>query len=68
MRYLLAAVFIVVLSGTLPAGEEKSVFADLEQAIRERVVWLPFVTRYPDLKPLRADPRFETLRARIRLR
>ncbi|MEJ2206043.1 MAG: tetratricopeptide repeat protein [Gemmatimonadota bacterium] len=48
-------------------GDLDAAFDDLDQALDERTVWLPFVTVQPDLAPLRADPRYRSLRSRIGL-
>jgi len=49
-------------------GDHDAAFRDLEQAADERAIWLPFVAKCPDLKPLRSDPRYDALMRRIRLR
>jgi len=51
-----------VLLGDLDAAS-----LDLEQAERERSVWLPIATTYPYMAPLRADPRYAALRERMGL-
>jgi DNA-binding winged helix-turn-helix (wHTH) protein/tetratricopeptide (TPR) repeat protein len=49
-------------------GEHARALALLEESIRERSGWvLPFLAVYPELDPLRADPRFQALVARLRL-
>jgi len=48
-------------------GSLDAAFVDLEQAFDQRVVWLPFISHYPDMAPLRADPRYYKLRARLGL-
>lgn len=48
-------------------GDMDAAFDDLEQALEERTVWLPFVTVQPDLAPLREDPRYRLLRSRLGL-
>jgi len=46
-------------------GDLDAAFLDLEQAERERSVWLPIGTTYPYMTPLRADPRYAALRERM---
>ena len=48
-------------------GDLDAAFADLDRAAQERTVWLPFVTNYPYLAPLRADPRYAMLMERMGL-
>ena len=48
-------------------GDLDAAFADLDQALRERTVWLPFAAELPYMAPLRADPRFAELRRHMGL-
>lgn len=48
-------------------GDFDAAFADLEQAIRERTVWLSFAINHPDMAPLRSDPRFAAVLTRMDL-
>ncbi len=48
-------------------GDVDAAFADLEQAFDERNVWAMFVTTVPELAPLRGDPRYAALLARMNL-
>jgi serine/threonine-protein kinase len=48
-------------------GDLDAAFLDLEQAERERSVWLPIGTTYPYMAPLRADPRYAATRERMGL-
>jgi TolB-like protein len=48
-------------------GDLDAAFVDLEQALEERTVWLPFVVAFPDMAPLRADARYQRLLERLRL-
>jgi hypothetical protein len=41
-------------------GDLDGAFADLQQAERERSVWLAWLTRYAFMAPLRNDPRYES--------
>jgi len=49
-------------------GDLDAAFLDLEQAARERNIWLPLETKYPYLATLRADPRYDELMKRMGLR
>jgi TolB-like protein/tRNA A-37 threonylcarbamoyl transferase component Bud32/Tfp pilus assembly protein PilF len=48
-------------------GDLDAAFADLDQAVEERTVWLPVEIRYPNWSPLRADPRWAALLKRMGL-
>ena len=48
-------------------GDLDSAFADLDQAFTERNVWTMFVTTVPELAPVRSDPRYAALVARMNL-
>ncbi len=48
-------------------GDLDAAFADLDQALQQRNVWLGLATAYPLMAPLRADPRYAALRARMGL-
>ena len=48
-------------------GNFDAAFADLDQAFAERNVWSMFVTTVPELAPLRGDPRYAALLARMNL-
>jgi len=49
-------------------GDFDAAFRDLEQAVAERDIRLPYVTTWRDYEPLWNDPRFATFLARIGLR
>ncbi len=61
-RYVSAASFAVVYAGL---GEKDQAFAWLEKAYEERSGALPFLKVNPTWDPLRSDPRFETLVAKV---
>jgi tetratricopeptide (TPR) repeat protein len=48
-------------------GDLDAAFLDLDQAMEERAVWLPFVVNRPDLKPLHDDPRWRSMLVRMNL-
>jgi tetratricopeptide (TPR) repeat protein len=48
-------------------GDLDAAFADLEEAVSERVVWLPFGLQYPDLARLADDPRYRAILERMGL-
>lgn len=48
-------------------GDIDAAFADLDQAFTERNVWTMFVTTVPGLAPVRSDPRYAALVARMNL-
>ncbi len=48
-------------------GETDLAFEWLEKAYQEHSFWLPFLNVHPHLDPLRADPRFQSLLARVGL-
>jgi TolB-like protein len=47
--------------------EYDEAFAWLQQALEQRSLWLGYISVEPQLDPLRADPRFQTLRRRVDL-
>jgi len=49
-------------------GDLDAAFADLDQAMKERTVWLPLVIRDRPMAPLRGDPRFADVLGRMGLR
>jgi TolB-like protein/tetratricopeptide (TPR) repeat protein/tRNA A-37 threonylcarbamoyl transferase component Bud32 len=49
-------------------GDLDAAFRDLERAFAERSVWIPFVSVFPDLEPVRGDPRYGVLLERMGLR
>jgi hypothetical protein len=49
-------------------GDLDAAFLDLEQAVEQRTVWLPFEINFPYLAPLRADTRYAALMERMGLR
>jgi hypothetical protein len=48
-------------------GETDQAFEWLDKAYQEHSFWLPFLKVHPHLDPLRADPRFDVLLARVGL-
>jgi DNA-binding winged helix-turn-helix (wHTH) protein/TolB-like protein/Flp pilus assembly protein TadD len=48
-------------------GDREAALADLDQAVDERSVWIPWLKVDPDLEPLRGDPRFAKIVARVGL-
>jgi hypothetical protein len=54
--------------GHVLLGDLDAAFLDLEQAERERSVWIPIETAYPYLAPLKADPRYDQLLERMGVR
>ncbi|HMO80047.1 MAG TPA: winged helix-turn-helix domain-containing protein [Pyrinomonadaceae bacterium] len=51
----------------LDLGEMEQVYENLETAIKERQVWMIHIGRWPQFDPIRGDPRFESLVARVGL-
>ncbi len=49
-------------------GDLDAAFVDLERAFDERSVWIPFVSVFPDLEPVRRDARYGALLERMGLR
>jgi TolB-like protein/tetratricopeptide (TPR) repeat protein len=47
--------------------EYDEAFTWLQQALEQRSLWLGYISVEPQLDPLRADPRFQTLRRRVDL-
>ena len=48
-------------------GEKESVFAALKQRLEERSDWMYSLTTQPWLLDLHDDPRFQAVRAKLRL-
>jgi serine/threonine-protein kinase len=48
-------------------GDLDAAFRELDQAVEERNVWLPFSIIYPEMAPLRDDPRYGVLLGRMGL-
>jgi len=61
-RYVSAGSFALVYAGL---GEKDQAFAWLEKAYEERSVTLSYLKVNPILDPLRSDPRFEALVAKV---
>jgi len=61
-RYVPSYLFALVYAGL---GEKDQTFAWLEKAYQERSGWLPYLKVNPTWDPLRSDPRFEALVAKV---
>ena len=61
-RYIDAYSLAVVYLGL---GDLDQALNWLEQGFQERSTWLGYIRRYPLLKPLHGDPRFEALAEKI---
>ncbi len=49
-------------------GDLDAAFRDLDDALAQREIRLPYVTYYPDFAPLWKDPRFHDLLMRVGVR
>jgi hypothetical protein len=48
-------------------GDVDGAFRELDAAVAEHSIWVLYIDQFPDLEPLRRDPRYAALRTRLGL-